>query len=302
VRAAQADVELLTARFDVRRAEMDASTPTHLIGAIDARTRALRLEEARRRLQELEKSGTSREAVDRATLATLQQRLNTANINATRARGVIEQLEVRAPMDGLIVVRENRDTTNMFFPGQVLPEYRAGDSVLQGRLVAEIIDTTQLRVRARVSEQDRPNLARGQTANVRSDALGSEWQPAVVENVAGLATRAPSDGQTPVRRFDVTLRLDNPGRLRPGTSVRIVVAGPELTDVLHVPRHAVFEKDGETVVYVLDQGRFVATPVTLGGRTEGRVAVDGVPQGARIAVLDPTKVSEGTATSSGPVL
>ena len=29
VRGAQADVELLTARFDVRRAEMDASTPAH---------------------------------------------------------------------------------------------------------------------------------------------------------------------------------------------------------------------------------------------------------------------------------
>ena len=90
-------------------------------------------------------------------------------------------------------------------------------------------------------------------------------------------------------------------RLRPGTTVRIVVEGTPLTDVLHVPRQSVFERDGEAVVYVLHDGRFVATPVTLGGRTEGRVAIEGVPEGARIAVLDPTKVVTGGATSAGPL-
>jgi multidrug resistance efflux pump len=302
VRAAQADVELLTARFDVRRAEMDNATPAHLIGAIEARTRALRLEEARRRLAELEGSATSREAVDRASLATLQQRLNTANLTAARARNVIDRLEVRAPIDGFIVVRENRDTTNMFFTGMILPEYKVGDSVLQGRLVAEIIDTTQLLVRARVVEQDRPNLKPGQTARVHSDALGGDWLPARVENVAGLATRQPSDGPSPIRRFDVTLRLDNPERLRPGTSVRIVVEGPSLTDVLHVPRQAVVDRGGDTVVHVLDEGGFLATRVTVTGRNEGRVAIEGVPEGARVALLDPAKVMPQNTRSSGAVL
>ena len=302
VRAAQADVELLTARFDVRRAEMDAVTPPQLIGAIEARQRALRLEEVRRRLTELEGSATSRQAVDRAALATLDQRRNTANLTATRAQQVIDQLEVRAPIDGFIVVRENRDTTNMFYSGMILPEYKAGDSVLQGRLVAEIIDTSQLLIRARVSEQDRPNLAPGQAAHVHSDALGGEWQPARVESVAGLATRQPMDGPTPIRRFDVTLRLDNPQRLRPGTSVRIVVDGPQLTDVLHVPRQAVFDRGSETVVYVEEDGRFITTPVTTTGRNEGRVAIEGVPQGARVALLDPTKAMQRDAGSSGAVL
>ena len=302
VRAAQADVELLTARFDVRRAEMDAATPARLIGAIDARQRALRLEEARRRLQELEGATTSRQAVDRASLATLEQRLNTQTINAKRAQDVIAQLEVRAPIDGLIVVRENRDSTQMFFPGMILPEFKVGDSVLQGRPVVDIIDTTQLLVRARVSEQDRPNLAPDQPARIQSDVLGGVSLPARVVSVAGLATRAPSDGNTPIRRFDVSLRLDNPERLRPGTSVRIVVDGPSLTDVLHVPRQAVFERGNEMVVYVREPDGFVAKPVTIEGRTEGRVAIEGVDAGARIALLDPTKMARGAVRSSGAVL
>jgi hypothetical protein len=300
VQAAQIDTQILTARFDVRRTEMDALTPRQLIGETQARIRALAVEEARRRLAELEGLASSRQSVDRAALATMEQRRNTSRMGAMRAEQVISQLEVRAPIDGSIVVRENRDTTNMFYQGMTIPEYRVGDTAMPGRVVLEIVDTARVQIRARVSEQDRPLVAAGQVARVQADGLGGEWVTATVESVSGLASRqfGPFESSAAVRRFDLTLRPKEPKRLRPGTTVRIVIAGPALTNVLHLPRQAVFERDGKPVVFARESGQFVARPVTIVGRTEGRVAITGVSEGTAAALLDPTAKKESTAAAS----
>ena len=302
VQSAQTATQILNAKFNLRRAEMDAMTPPQFLGVNEAKKRELAVAENKRRLAELEGLSGSRQTVDRAALATLEQRRNTAKITASRAEQIIGQLEVKAPIDGSVVVRENRDTTNMFFSGMTLPEYRAGDSVLPGRIVMEIIDTSKVQIRARVSEQDRPNIAPGQKAQVQADGLGGEWLEATVDTVAGLATRGPMDGATPVRKFDLTLRVTQPERLPPGTTVRIVVNGKELTDVLHVPRQAVFDKNNESIVYVREGNEFVPKPVTIVGRTEGRVAMTGVPEGAVIALLDPTASTGKKDAAKGSVL
>lgn len=301
VQAAQNNTQLLNARFNLRRAEMDALTPTQFLGVNEAKKRQLAVSENKRRLAELEDLMSSRQAVDRAALASLEQRRNSARVAATRAQQIISQLDVTTPIDGSVVVKENRDNTTFFYSGMTVPEYRSGDTVLPGRIVLEIIDTSKVQIRARVSEQDRPNIAVGQKARVQADGLGGEWLEAKVDSVAGLATRQPSDGVSPIRRFDLTLRVSQPERLPPGTTVRIVVDGGELTDVLHLPRQAVFEKDDKAIVYVREGDEFVAKPVTIAGRTEGRVAVTGVPEGAVTALVDPTASTKKTA-AKGSVL
>jgi len=302
VRAQQTNTDILTARFNVRRAEMDTLTPQNFVGANDYKAFALALTEAKRRLAELEGLASSRQTVDRASIAALEQRRNTARTNAARAEAIIGQLDVKAPIDGSIVVRENRDNQQMIFSGMTYPEYRTGDTISPGRVVMEIVDTTRVQIRARISEQDRPSIAQGYAAQVRADGTGGEWTAATVDTVAGLASRSPMDGASPIRKFDVALRVKNPAQFRPGTTVRVVIDGKPLTNVLHVPRQAVFEKDGQAIVYARDAGRFVARPVTIVGRTEGRVAITGVAENAEIALLNPTTTTEEKGGPAGPVM
>src|SRR5690606_4116872 len=66
VSAAEAEVALLTARFDVRRAELDVQGDADLIAANERRKRELTLEEARRRLAQLEQDQQSRALTDAA--------------------------------------------------------------------------------------------------------------------------------------------------------------------------------------------------------------------------------------------
>jgi len=290
VRQAEDDVELLTARFDVRRAELQAVADLNLIGANEAKRRALTLEEAQRRLEELEGALSSRDAINRASLAVLEERRTQARLASRQAQRIIDNLVVRAPFDGVVVVRENRDGVTLFFSGMTLPEYRVGDMVRPGRVVAEIVEVGQLQIVAKVDELESPNLNAGQTAVVRVDGLPDHTLAATVEAVAGMVS---SDGffnaSGPVREFDVFLQLDTlDPRLRPGMSVQVTVAGRSLSDALLLPRHAVFETEGEPVVYVSEDGLFAAQPVTVVGRSEDFVAIEGVAEGTEVALLDPT--------------
>ncbi len=301
VRQAEDDVALLTARFDVRRAELEAVNDPDLIPAIEARRHALALEEARRRLAELEEGLASRAATDRAALAVLEERRTQARLASRQAQRIIDDLVVRAPFDGVVVVGDNRDGVQVFFSGMTLPEYRVGDMVGPGRLVAEIVEVSQLQIVAKVDEQRSPNLEAGQAAVVRVDGLPGHTLAATVEAVAGMVSRDGFFSRSgPVREFDVFLEVDAPGpRLRPGMTVRVTVAGRTLSDVLQVPRQAIFEQAGAPVVYVDVDGVFEPRRVTVVGSGDGAVAIEGVAEGAAVALVDPTADRAGPPTAPG---
>ncbi len=172
VQAAQDRVDLLTAQFDVRRAELDARLDRDLVAASEYQKRQLSLEEAKRRLAQVEEGGKSRAETSRAALAVAEEARTKATLAAQRAQQNIESLTVKAPIDGFVVARENRDANSgIFYSGMTLPEYRAGDNVFPGRPVADVFDISQMEIRAKVNEQQRNNVAAGQKATVESAAL-----------------------------------------------------------------------------------------------------------------------------------
>lgn len=300
VQRAQDEEALLTARFDVRRAELDAMR-NEFIGAIDARKNELSLEEARRRLAQLEEDLESRAATSQASLAVAEERRNKAMMAMQRAQQVIESLELRAPIDGLVSIKENRDASGgMFFSGMTLPDYREGDSVWPGRPVADVIEAGRMELRAKVDENDRANLTEGQEAAVRVDALPGEVFPARVGALAGLATRASFfESASITRQFDVTFQFATPDpRLRAGSSAQVLLDGREIPDALHVPRQAVFERNGKNHVFLKVGDRFEQREVTIAQKTESRFVIEGLEEGAEIALVDPTVTPATEAPAS----
>ena len=51
-----------------------------------------------------------------------------------------------------------------------------------------------------------------------------------------------------------------------------------------------------------ESGSFVVRPVTIVGRTEGRVAITGLADGADVALLNPTTITEQKGGPAGPVM
>jgi HlyD family secretion protein len=304
VQASQDEVALLTARFDVRRGELDI-TANEFIGAMEAQKNALSLEEARRRLAQLQEDVKSRTANNDASLAVALEKRNKAQLAMQRAQQVIDGLIIRAPFDGVVSLKENRDASGgMIFWGMILPEYRAGDQIWPGRPVADVIESGRMEVRAKIDEADRPNLIADQPAVVEVDALPGEKFPAKIGQLSGLASKANFfDSASPTRLFDVSLQFDHPDpRLKAGVSARVTLDGRELRDAIHVPRQAVFDKAGKNYVFVKVGERFEQRDVKVEQRTESRVVVSGLAEGTEIALVDPTARTSTAGSPTAPTV
>jgi HlyD family secretion protein len=305
VQIAQDAVDLMTARFDVRRAELDAQG-NELISPIDAQKNVLSLEEARRRLAQLEDDVKSRSVTSHASLQVVEEKRNKAALAMQRAQQVIDNLVLKATVNGVVAVKENTEAAGgFFFFGMVLPEYREGDSVWPGRPVVDIIESGRMELRAKVDESDRGNLVEGQPADVTVDTLPGQVFAAKVGSLAALANRSGffSPTASVSRLFDVTFQFDTPDpRLKAGASARVFIKGKPLENAMHVPRQAVFEKNGKNHVFVKVGDRFEPREVKVVQRTESRVALEGLSEGLEVALVDPTAAVKPTgATSTSPL-
>jgi multidrug resistance efflux pump len=288
--AAQDDVDLMTARFDVQKAELDVQG-RELLPAIDARKRELTLEEARRRLAQVEQDRLSRARSNDASLAVAAEKRNKARIAIDQAQRLLDQMTLRATMDGVVAVRENREG-NFFFWGMTFSEYREGDAVSSGRVVAEVLGLDQLEFSARIAEGDRSQVAPGQTARLAFDSAGGLELAARVTAIGGIDPGRGffSNAAGPTRQFDVSVAIDRvPASVRPGLTAKVTIVGTPLRDVLHLPRQAVFDRQGKPTVYVRQGEHFEPREVKVVARTSTVVVVEQVAEGTEVALTDPTR-------------
>jgi multidrug resistance efflux pump len=299
-RAAQDQVDVLTARYSVRRADLDARTPEYLSAANDVKKRVLAVQEMNRRFTQTQHDVVSHTTTNLAALAVVEQARNRSQLTADRAQQIIESLVVKSPIDGLVVVKENRDATGgVFFSGMSLPEYRVGDTVYSGRPILDVSATVDMEIKVRVSEEQRPDLTIGQAATVQAEALPGKPFAARITALSGVAVRS-NDQSGPLRQFDVTLKADQVDpRLRPGTSVRALIAGIEVHQVLTIPRQALFQKNGKSVVYLRIGDRFEPREVKVTHRSESRVAIEGPPEGAEVALVNPDALGVAPSAAGG---
>ena len=139
--AAQDKLALLTARFDLRRAELDATVDADLIAANELKIRQVTLQEAKRKVLQAEQDIAARAVTTKAALMVLEERRTRQKLLADRARQNIDILVVKASIGGTVSVRDNMDASGgMFFSGMTLPPYRVGDSVFSGRPVIDVFD------------------------------------------------------------------------------------------------------------------------------------------------------------------
>jgi multidrug efflux pump subunit AcrA (membrane-fusion protein) len=63
----------------------------------------------------------------------------------------------------------------------------------------------------------------------------------------------------------------------------------KLPDVIHVPAQAVFQKNGQYLVYVRKNGKFEARPIQLVKQSESMMVIsNGVQAGEVVAMADPS--------------
>jgi HlyD family secretion protein len=299
VQVADDEVALLHARYDVRRAELDVQS-NELVSAIKAQQNVLTLEEAKQRLAQLEADIKTHRETSRASADGLREKRNKAQLSVQVAERNIDSLRVRAPFDGFVTVRTNfMAFGGIGFPG-VMPDYRVGDAAFAGQSIADLIDSSHIEVTAKLPEQDRANVAPGQSVEVLVDAAPDATLRGTVRTVSGVASRGVFDAGT--RQFDIAFDVLGRPSVRPGVSAAIAISGQAYDNVLYIPRTAVFDVSGKPTVYVRSAGGFDAHEIRVKAWTDSVAVVENIDRAAEVALVNPNSPSGARSKTQAAAL
>jgi multidrug efflux pump subunit AcrA (membrane-fusion protein) len=219
-----------------------------------------------------------------------------ADAEVVRAQKALAAVEIRAPHDGVAVLQRDWD-------GKVP---RAGQTVWPGMKLAEIPKGKKLEAEIFVLEADAGGLTTGQRALVfplRADGLTLKATVARVDTLA-----KPRFPEVPVQYFGATLKLEGavPETLVPGQRVQAEVVLQEISKAIVLPRQAVFQSGGKSIVFRKSAMRgFSKVAVVLGAGAPGRVVVkEGLKAGDVVALSDPTRANtkEEAPKAGGPAV
>ena len=303
VQTAEDQTALLKAKYAVRRAELEVSK-NELLSKIDAQKNILALDEAKRALTQLEQDVRTHSASNKAALAISEEKRNKARLAMNQAEENIKHMTITAPIDGLMVVHPNLDSTGGFFFGQALPDYHVGDQVNPGSSIGEVVDVSHLEVYTQVGETDHSNLKPGQPVDIQVYPLPNDKFTGKVETVGGATAHAFWDDNAK-HKFDVTILLDKPDpRLRPGFAARVIIRGDQLSHAVSIPSEAVFDREGKKIVYCKRNRGFEAQQVKVRALSDGRAVLEGIQPGTVVALVNPEARGSEKAkeNSSGPQL
>jgi RND family efflux transporter MFP subunit len=250
---------------------------------------------ARQRADHASRTRSTQERLSRTDDALLSIKIRQAEAKIALARLSLQALTVTAPHDGVSILLRN-------WRGEPT---RVGDSVWNGQPLAKIPDLSVMQAEVFVLEADAGGLKAGQQATVVVESAPDKVFGARIARVDSLAK--PRIPGSPVQYFAVTLALDRtePAVMKPGQRVQAELLLESREGALLVPRQALFDEGGKTLVYRLERGArgragvFEPVEVKVGPGGPGRVVIEsGVAAGDRVALLDPTR-REAKAAASG---
>lgn len=298
--AAAADVSQYEAQW--KRAELDykraESLLTSNVGSVQARDQARAdLDSAQARVTwskamlEAGKRGVtqgeSSVAVAKAAEAEAIAQIESFKAGRDLAKATLDKTEVRAPFDGIVVLKDAE-------VGEVVSPNVQGGTSARGSVVT-MVDFASLEVQAEVPETSLAAVKVGERARIYLDAYPEKPYPGRVDRVWPTANRTKATVEV---RVEFEARDD---RLRPEMGVRVVFGGEEGKPlekepdaVIFVPTNAVVKIGGQSGVFVVERDTVRFAQVSIGEERAGRVVVQtGLSEGQVVVVDPPARLKDG---------
>lgn len=195
-----------------------------------------------------------------------------------RHRHDIERSRIHSPIGGMVVLQTaNRN-------GE-LSQIQVGERVSPGQPFMRVVDPASMQLEGLMSQTEAELVRLGQPATVRFDAFPDIVLHGKVHSVGAMAFSGRRTNYY-VRRVPVKVSLaDADQRVIPdlSASADVVVAG--VAEGIIVPREAVAEESGKSVVYVRGEQGFNAREVEIAGENNTHLALaSGVKEGEEVAV------------------
>lgn len=254
-----------------------------ILAHIDVRMQQTQLRQARSALEESsdirERNEIlyERDVIPQSELLTSRRNLEQAESEVERLELEIDYGTVRAPISGMVTTR--------------LVE--VGNNVSVNERMFTVTDMNLLVIRPGVSEMNLAGLEEGQTVEIQIDVYPDGTFKGSIRRIF------PSvNALTRLFTVEVELHQDqNNVIIRPGYLARIRFSADERRKVLTVPTEAVTERDGEKVLFVLneEENKVNMMPVDIGLQQDGYAEIlNGIEAGKKIVAANLDALEEGT--------
>ncbi len=243
-----------------------------LLPRIEAEKNLLLREGAEAELAQLRKTYALKLQAARAEVRILEVRRDRARRAWDHAEQNAERLSVRAPIDGLVVLRT-------VWKGGRMGEVQEGEEVRTGLGLLDVVADAAMRVRVRLNQADLTGLSVGLPATMTLDAYPTRSYTGRLERLSPVATPGISDKVRAVlAQFSVVGRDQV---LTPDLSAAVDVRLGHWPSALVVPRAAIRWRDRQAGVLV--GGTF--RPITLTALTQDDAVIGGgVREGDQVTV------------------
>jgi HlyD family secretion protein len=216
-------------RADHEKAVIDARVPRELLSGRAYEEKQGALRRTRTELEKAQDLLRSRETAIDADRQNLLLNIEKTRREIARAEAAIEELVLRAPRDGIVVLRdhpwENR-------------KLQVGDTVWVGMPLALLPELESMRVTAALADVDDGKIGVGMPVTVTMDGYPALQFSGKISSISAVAQE--SRRMSLRRQFEVLVQLDRLDleRMRPGLSTRIIVHRGTQNAALLAPRAA----------------------------------------------------------------
>ncbi|MBN1895443.1 efflux RND transporter periplasmic adaptor subunit, partial [bacterium] len=149
---------------------------------IKKREYELQMKKAEVALAQAREKIKSQTIINRATLMKAELRVRQAEAELNEARTALDALEVKAPIDGLVVYME-------VWSGNEMKKVQVGDSPFWGQPVVKIPDLSVMQAKTQVTEAEISGVRNGQNAVITVEALEGAVYLGKITRTASLARR-----------------------------------------------------------------------------------------------------------------
>jgi HlyD family secretion protein len=210
------EAELTTGANTVKSAELEM-LKNEMSPPITAEQNRLSLEEAQAKLRQLRRTFDLKRRADEADLRSLEIQRDRAKNAWTHAEENAGKMRVVSPIDGMVVLK----TT---WKNGTMGEVQEGEEVRAGLPILDVVDSSEMRVRARVNQADVNRLRLGQAVQITLDSYPARTFGGRLEQLSRIG--ATSTMSNRVRTFLAVFSIAGADpHLMPDLGAAIDVAG-----------------------------------------------------------------------------
>lgn len=238
----------------------------------------------------------ARVSVSNSAVVEAQARVESAKAARDLAQATLDKTNVRAPFDGIVVLKDAE-------VGEVVSPNSQGGSNARGS-VATMVDFATLEVQAEVPETNLASVQIGAPAQIYLDAYPDQAYAGRVDRVWPTANRSKATVEVRV----VFEKTDE--RMRPEMGARVVFldkrgetkpTAAAAESSISIPSEAIVRIDGADSVFVLERDIARVRRVTLSDDRSGqRVVKDGLSGGELLVLAPPTSLVDGQRVRIAP--